>query len=151
MTTPELELENYLPYLVNRVGQRFVAEFTPALAAVGLDVQMWRVLSVLHGTGAQSAGDLSALTSINLSTLSRLVGRMAARGLIRRDRGDADARSVVIALTDDGRRHTEALIPKAAALETAATGNLSAQELDALKALLDRLYSEMAAEKTSAR
>ena len=73
-----LELENYLPYLVNRTGQRFVAAFTPSLAMMEVDVQMWRVMSVLYVKGNQSAGELSALTSINLSTLSRLAGRMTS-------------------------------------------------------------------------
>jgi len=140
MSKPRLDLDDFLRDLVNRVGQRFVARFSPALAAGGLDVQMWRVLGVLHARGDQSAGDLSALTSINLSTLSRLVGRMEDRGLIRRRRDGEDARAVVVALTADGRRRTERLIPEAAALEAAAAEGFSAKELATLKSLLVRLY-----------
>ena len=140
MSKPRLDLDDFLPYLVNRVGQRFVARFTPALAAEGLDVQMWRVLGVLHAKGGQSAGELAALTSINLSTLSRLAARMEDRGLIRRQRHGEDARSVVVALTADGRRRTEKLIPEAAALEEDAAAGFSPNELATLKALLVRLY-----------
>lgn len=142
-----LELENYLPYLVNRTGQRFVAAFTPSLAMMEVDVQMWRVMSVLYVKGDQSAGELSALTSINLSTLSRLAGRMTEKGLIRRQRGGEDARSVIVVLTDKGREATEALIPKAAALEASATKGLTDTEIATLKGLLIRLYRGIAMEE----
>ncbi|MPY72361.1 MAG: MarR family transcriptional regulator [Alphaproteobacteria bacterium] len=134
-----LRLNSYLPYLVNRVGQRLVAGFTPALRAQGMDVQMWRVMIVLHAEGPQSAGALSRLTSINLSTLSRLVARMEEKRLVARRRDGADARSVVVAPTEEGRRRTEALLPAAAALEAAA--DFTEAELATLKSLLAKLYA----------
>jgi DNA-binding MarR family transcriptional regulator len=136
-----LRLNSYLPYLVNRVGQRFVAGFTPALRAQGVDVQMWRVMIVLHAEGPQGAGALSRLTSINLSTLSRLVARMEEKRLVARRRDGADARSVVVAPTGEGRRRTEALLPAAAALEAAAAADFTAAELATLKSLLAKLYA----------
>jgi len=53
---PTLALDDYLPYLVNRVGVRLVASFAPAAAEHGLSVPMWRVLAVLaqHGRSARS-------------------------------------------------------------------------------------------------
>jgi len=138
-----LRLNSYLPYLVNRVGQRFVAAFTPALRAQGMDVQMWRVTIVLHEEGPQSAGALARLTSINASTLSRLTARMQEKGLVVRRRDGADARSVVVAATEDGRRRTEALLPEAVALEAGAAADFTAAELATLKALLAKLYAGM--------
>jgi DNA-binding MarR family transcriptional regulator len=143
MTKQTLELDGFLPYLVNRAGQRFVADFTPSLAEADVDVQMWRVMSVLYTRGEQSAGRLSALTSINLSTLSRLVGRMAEKGLITRERQGEDARSVLIRLTDEGCRRTRTLIPAAIELERSATADFSEAEQSALKALLVKLYRGM--------
>lgn len=138
-----MELGVYLPYLVNRVGQLFVGEFTPALARHGADVQTWRVLSVLHQHGDQPVGALSALTAINMSTLSRLVGRMEARGMVRRRRGE-DARRVIVGITRAGRRITESLIPIAQALEERATEGLTRAEAATLRDLLARLYDTMA-------
>src|ERR1043166_2647324 len=41
-----LDLDNYLPYLVNRVGFALVDSFTAdALKANGLSIDMWRVLA----------------------------------------------------------------------------------------------------------
>jgi DNA-binding MarR family transcriptional regulator len=141
-----MRLETYLPYLVNRVGQDFVAAFTPSLRRAGIDVQMWRVLLVLYADGPQNAGGLSARTSINLSTLSRLAARMEEKGLISRRRDDADARGVVSALTDAGWARTEALLPEAERLEREAAAGFTAEELETLKSLLERLYAAGAEE-----
>ena len=135
-----MELGTYLPYLVNRLGQRFVAEFSPALAAEGVDVQMWRVLSALYQRGEQPITVLSGLTSINLSTLSRLVGRMDAKGLVARQRG-GDARRVIVGLRPAGREVTERLIPAARALEDRAAEAFSEAELATLRQLLSKLYA----------
>lgn len=135
-----MELATYLPYLVNRVAQRFVAEIGPALAEFGIDVQTWRVLIALYQQGDRPLGALAALTSINLSTLSRLVGRMESKGLVERRRSSDDARSVVIALTPAGRKATERILPSAAGLETQATADFSEAELATLRQLLVKLY-----------
>ena len=39
-----MELGAYVPYLVNRVGQRFISDMTPVLNKAGVDIQSWRVL-----------------------------------------------------------------------------------------------------------
>ena len=138
-----MELDSYLPYLVNRLGQRFVSEFTPSLAEAGIDVQMWRALSVLHRHGDLPVGALSELTSINLSTLSRLIGRMDAKGLALRSRDDGDSRTVNVRLTPEGKRATEKLIPEAVALEARAVAGLSRSEVETLRRLLLRAYASL--------
>lgn len=145
-----MELGTYLPYLVNRVGQRFISDITPVLSEAGVDIQSWRVLIALYQRGAQPVGALSGLTSINFSTLSRVLGRMEKKDLVRRHRGADDARSFTIDLTPTGRRVTETILPRAAALEAKATGDFSEAELAMLRQLLGKLYmglSEQAAEQ----
>ncbi len=145
-----MELATYLPYLVNRVARRFVDAFAPALAAADVDVGMWRVLSVLHRHGDLPVGALALLTSINVSTLSRLAGRMEARGLVRRRRG-GDARQVIVAITRSGQRTTEKLIPAARALEDGAAEALTGPELAALRRLLTKLHAGIPDEAGSRR
>ena len=139
-----MELGTYLPYLVNRVGQQFIVDMTPVLNEVGVDIQSWRVLIAIYQRGGQPVGALSELTSINFSTLSRVLGRMENKHLIRRVRGTEDARSFTIELTDTGCATTETILPRAAALEAQATGNFSEAELATLRQLLGKLYAGMA-------
>ena len=136
-----MELGTYLPYLVNRVGQHFISDIAPVLNGVGVDIQSWRVLIALYQRGGQPVGALSDLTSINFSTLSRVLGRMEKKDLIRRLRGIDDARSFTIDLTETGRTVTDTILPQAVALEARATGNFSEAELATLRQLLGKLYA----------
>ncbi len=136
-----MELQSYLPYLVNRVGHRFVVEFTPVLDRVGLDIGMWRVLATLAECGCQPVGELSHGVSINISTLSRLLGRMQKKGLIVRCRSGSDARTVLVSLTKKGSEMAASLLPDALALEDRAAADFSPDELSLLRQLLTRLYA----------
>lgn len=135
-----MELGTYLPYLVNRVGQRFISDITPVLSEAGVDIQSWRVLIALYQRGAQTVGALSDLTSINFSTLSRVLGRMEKKDLVRRVRDAEDARSFTVELTANGKSVTETILPQAAALEAKVTGDFSEAELAMLRQLLGKLY-----------
>jgi MarR family transcriptional regulator, organic hydroperoxide resistance regulator len=137
----QLELDNYLPYLVNRVGFALVASFTAdALKPHGLSIEMWRVLAALSNNGGQRQVDLAAMTSIDVSTLSRLVSRLVRLGLVTRSRSETSNREVVVALTGKGRLLVQRLIPIARKLEKDASGDLSPKELAALKRLLSQVY-----------
>ena len=138
-----LRLNDYLPYLINRVSPPIAEGFAEDLAEAGVSLQMWRVLAVLYEYGDQSVGALAELTSINVSTLSRLVGRMGREGLVARRRDGEDARSVTVHLLKPGLAATEKLIPKALAYEAALTRNFSASELKTFKALLIKFYADM--------
>jgi DNA-binding MarR family transcriptional regulator len=138
-----LDLRSYLPYLINRVGFAVTDVFGEALATENLTVPMWRVLAVLLHHGPQRIGDLADLTSIEISTLSRLLGSMQRRKLLNRRRARTDARVVMVALTERGRALTEALVPAAAELETSLAGDLTGEEIATLKRTLDKLYANI--------
>ena len=137
------DLRSYLPYLLNRVGFAVTDVFAEALAPNGLTVPMWRVLAVLWHDGDQRIGDLAELTSIEISTLSRLLGTMQRRRLLSRKRGRQDARVVMVGLTERGRTLTRELVPAAVELEASLVGDLTPEELAVLTAMCDRLYANI--------
>jgi DNA-binding MarR family transcriptional regulator len=137
------ELGQYLPYLVNRAGVRLAVSFAQDLRRHGVLLQEWRVLAALAAHGPQRLSDLAALTSIDLSTLSRLVGRMTRGRLVERGRMDGDRREVQVKLTVKGRAVTRAIIPMARRYERLALGGFSDDEARTLKRLLVRLYSNL--------
>ncbi|HXP94262.1 MAG TPA: MarR family winged helix-turn-helix transcriptional regulator [Candidatus Binatia bacterium] len=143
------DLRTYLPYLLNRVGVALVDRFSEELCAESLTVSMWRVLAVLRHDGPQHMSELSELTSIELSTLSRLTGSLQRRGLTTRKRGGSDARYVRVALTPRGKTLTERLLPKALALEERLVGAMPARDVAALKRLLDVLYANIRSQDMS--
>ena len=117
-----------------------MSEITPALNKAGVNIQSWRVLIALYQGGKQTVGDLSELTSINFSTLSRVLDRMEDRNLARRQRGADDARSFTVILTSKGKAVTEKILPYAKDLEVLATSDFTEAELNKLRELLSKLY-----------
>jgi DNA-binding MarR family transcriptional regulator len=141
-----LELDNYLPYLINRVGFALVENFTSgALKQTGVTIDMWRVLAALSNNGGgQRQVDLSGMTSIDASTMSRLVSRLVRIGLVTRSRSETSNREVLVALSPKGRALVQRLIPIANKLEDTASAGLTAKELAVMKTLLSRIYRNFA-------
>lgn len=145
VTDRRLQLENYLPYLINRVGAALVIRFAQdTLARHGLSIAMWRVLAALSTNGEQRQIDLSEMTSIDASTLSRLVARLARIGFATRMRSKTNNREVVVQLTARGRALVERLIPVAEGLEKTAIAEISSKDLSTLKQCLRLMYKNLA-------
>lgn len=138
-----LALDDYLPYLINRAGVRLVTHFSLQLRAEGLSIQDWRVLAALVEQDGPRLSDLAERTSIEISTLSRVVGSMEESGLLSRTRASSDARAVTIRLAARGSDVAARLIPAARALEAGALAGLSAAEAAQLKALLRQVYDNL--------
>jgi DNA-binding MarR family transcriptional regulator len=136
-------LDTYLPYLLNRAGARIAAAFSEEVRPLGATLQMWRVLAALGERDGRRMGDLSETTSIEVSTLTRLVDNMEKKGLVARRRDTGDARAVLLHATAAGRRLTRRILPIAERYETVALAGFSAGEAATLKAALRRLYANM--------
>ena len=88
-------------------------------------------------------GDLSATTSIEVSTLTRLVDTMETKGLVARRRDAGDARVVLLHVTGAGRRLAQRILPIAERYESVALAGFNVAEAEILKAALRRLYANM--------
>jgi len=139
-----LDLSNYLPYLLNRVGFALVESFTAdALKAHGLNIAMWRVLAALANRGELRQIDLVGMTSIDASTMSRLVTRLVRMGLVLRTRSKTSSREVVVALAPKGSALVQRIIPIAHALEETAVAGLPSKDLAVAKRVLRHFYDNL--------
>jgi len=102
MTVRQAE-DRSIPFLMHQVVGRVEALVNKWARALGLKIEGVRVLFRLLG-GDRTVNELARLTGVEISTLSRLLGRMSAMGLLTRRRDEADARSVIVSLTDKGRK-----------------------------------------------
>jgi DNA-binding MarR family transcriptional regulator len=140
-----LKLDDYLPYLVNRVGAALVDTYTRrALASQKLSIDMWRVLAALSNNGGQRQIDLAGVTSIETSTVSRLVTRLVRQELVARSRSRENSREVVVQLSPKGRALVKKLIPVALGLEETAVDGVSAADIAQLKRTLRKIYANLA-------
>jgi MarR family transcriptional regulator, organic hydroperoxide resistance regulator len=140
-----LDLGDYLPYLANRFGAALVEWFSVhALAERNLSIAMWRVLAVLANDDRQRLTDLARLTSIEISTLSRLVTRLVSLGFIERSRRTTNSREVIVRLTAKGAEIAAEMIPIAQELEAAAVAGMSQKDVVAVKRSLRKMHDNLA-------
>ncbi len=136
-------LDSYLPYLLNRAGVRIATCFGEEVRPLGATLQMWRVLAALRESDGRRMGDLSQTTSIEVSTLTRLVDNMEQKGLVERRRDGEDARVVALHVTPAGKRLTQRILPIAERYEAVALKDFTPREAQLLKEALRRLYTNM--------
>jgi DNA-binding MarR family transcriptional regulator len=136
-------LTDAFPYLLNRVGVRMGELFSRRLARYGVTLPMYRVMAALWERGDQRLGDLSEMTSVEVSTLSRLVSAMQRKGLLSRTRPRSNARTVAINLTRQGHALIEKLIPLAVRQEEIGLRGLRAEEIALLKKSLIVVYDNL--------
>jgi DNA-binding MarR family transcriptional regulator len=132
-----------VPYLLNRAGVSVAERFTRRLEDYEVSLPMYRVLAVLRQTGTHTLGELSAMVSVELSTLSRLIGTMAKRNLVTRDRPQDNARIVLIDLTEGGQALADKLMPIARHFEDTLVSNLDPVQIEALKSLLRQVNQQV--------
>jgi MarR family transcriptional regulator, organic hydroperoxide resistance regulator len=140
---PMYRLTTSMPYLLNRLGVRLGALFSRRISPYGLTLPMYRVLAALSEAANQRLGDLSAMTSIDLSTMSRLIGAMVKRGLVSRVRLPTDERTVRINLTPKGAELAIKLMREAQHYEEVAISSLKSSAVSKLKADLARIYDAL--------
>lgn len=139
----EYALEKAVPYLLNRAGVRIGEAFSEELVKFDITLPVWRVLASLLRLDGQRMTHLAEYTSIDISTLSRLVAGMEKKGLVSREPGRKDKRSVHVTLQEPGRDLAMRVAPLADLYERVALANISAEEIATLKKLLVRIYDNI--------
>jgi MarR family transcriptional regulator, organic hydroperoxide resistance regulator len=132
-----------LPYLLNRVGVRMGELFSQEIAAHDLTLPMYRVMAVLRQEGPQRLSDLSAMVTVEISTLSRLVTAMKRNGLLSRVRPEDNGRTVRIDLTRAGEKLVDDLMPIAAHFEEIGIKTFSDNEVAWLKDALKQIHDNL--------
>ena len=136
-------LTNSVPYLLNRLGVRMGALFSRRIAPYGLSLPMYRVLAALSERADQKLGELSEMTTIDLSTMSRLIGAMVRHGWVSRVRLPNDERTVRINLTMQGKELASSLMQEAQHYEDVAISSLKSPVIAKLKSDLIQIYNAL--------
>lgn len=137
------KLDEAIPYLLARAGERMGGTFGKELRPFKLTLNEWRVCVALHFEAHQRLSDLVGHTSTDASTLSRIVDGLIKRGLAQRDRSTEDARAIAVSLTPAGVVLTEKIIPIAQLYERVGLSGISGEEAALLRNLLRRLYDNI--------
>lgn len=107
----EIGLQQFAPYLMNRIMGRYNASLRDDLREVGLTTPKMRALAVLSVADNPTIGRLAVLAVVEQSTLSRALDGLEAERLIRRVPDAEDSRATRVAITQKGRATFERLWP----------------------------------------
>ncbi len=106
---------------------------------LGLTSAQFDIVATLGNTPGMTCKELGEKTLITKGTLTGVLDRLEARGLIRRTASDADRRQVFIALAPQGMRTFERVFPAHIDYLKPAFTALSPRELDQAAQLLHKL------------
>ncbi|WP_079002106.1 MULTISPECIES: MarR family winged helix-turn-helix transcriptional regulator [Streptomyces] len=136
-------LEDQLCFALYAAQRALTSRYRPLLEEINLTYPQYLVMLVLWERGALPIKTLGTLLQLDYGTLTPLLKRLQANGLIRRERQVDDERSVQITLTEEGVELRERARAVPAAIARAA--DLSDRETREAKAVLERLTANVSA------
>jgi DNA-binding MarR family transcriptional regulator len=98
-----LRLDNQLCFALYGAANRMTRLYRPLLDALGLTYPQYLAMLVLWEKSPRTVGELGEALDLDSSTLTPLLKRLEAGGLVERRRDPDDERRVIVALTDKGR------------------------------------------------
>src|SRR6478735_4129229 len=106
-------LDGHLCFALYTASNHMTRMFVPFLKKLGVTYPQYLVLVVLWERGAQGVGEMASALQMDLGTLSPMLKRLEAKGLVTRRRQATDERRVLVDLTPKGvslRRRTEQML-----------------------------------------
>lgn len=98
-----LKLENQLCFPLYACSKEVVRRYTPFLDELGLTYTQYLVMMALWEYGSASVGELGRHLYLDSGTLTPVLKKLEAKGLIERARSVEDERRVQITLTAHGK------------------------------------------------
>lgn len=140
---PRPPREPFLPILreLALCYQAFERHSSRHIRSLGLTPSQFDIIATLGNTSGMSCKELGERTLITKGTLTGVIDRLEARGLLRRRGAKHDRRSFTVALTPAGEREFERVFPAHLAFLKPAFGGFKGEDLAELEHKLHRLRS----------
>ena len=137
-----LELDRFLPYLVNKLASRLSDDLARVYQKrFGITIPEWRVIAHLAENKNVSIREIFIRVAMDKSKVSRAAARLELSGYLEKQVNPADRRLIELQLTPKGRTLFEKIEPLALAFEQETLSNLSPHEADLFRTLLNKLLT----------
>jgi DNA-binding MarR family transcriptional regulator len=131
-------LDDQIGFVLRQAQQRHTTLFAAEMIE-GLTPTQWAALAKLREFGACSQNHLGRLTAMDAATIKGVIDRLSARGFTLARADPADARRLLVELTNEGASLYDRAVPIARAITEKTLEKLEAGERATLLALLRRL------------
>jgi DNA-binding MarR family transcriptional regulator len=128
-------------WLLKRLQQSIAFQADQRLSKDGLTHAQWVPLLLLRLGGPRTVASLVRELESDAGATTRLLDRLEAKGLCRRERSSEDRRVVMLSLTDEGMRLTTKLTAVLADVFNAHLQGFSEDEWRLLLSLLQRMIA----------
>ncbi|GAB3801638.1 MarR family transcriptional regulator [Humibacter antri] len=132
-----LKLGNQVCFALAVASRSVIALYRPVLEPLGLTHPQYLVMLALWEESPRTVGAIGRALQLEPATLSPLLKRLEASGLVKRERDPNDERMLRVTLTDKGRRLREKALDVPPQIVERLGLELS--ELEALRAALHRV------------
>jgi len=136
-TAPSQSLDEQLCFAVYSTMLGINKIYRPLLKAIGLTYPQYLVMLVLWESDGLTVSAIGGRLFLDSPTLTPLLKRLEANGLVTRQRCDSDERQVIVTLTTAGRRLQARAKAVPGCVATAMA--CSIKEIDALRSRLTGL------------
>jgi MarR family transcriptional regulator, organic hydroperoxide resistance regulator len=138
-------LRDQLCYAIYSTGIAIQRAYKPLLDELGLTYPQYLVLNILWAEDKQTVGAIANSLALESSTLTPLLKRLEAAGLLQRSRNLQNERQVMIELTDEGRamRHRAGCLGNTLLAASAQTPRDLAELNDKVRTLRDTIYAQI--------
>ena len=130
-------------HAIFRVAKAHRATAGALLRSAGLHPGQELMMIRLWQDGPLSHGDLAAALGVDASTITRMVQRLEQAGFVRRQHGDTDRRTRLVAPTAASLALRETVAEAWRELERRTLDGLAPDEVAALHRLLDRVEDNL--------
>lgn len=105
-----LKLENQLCFPLYSAAKEVVRRYRPFLDSLGLTYTQYITMMVMWEHKSLSVGRIGELVNLDSGTLTPMLKKMEAAGLVKRCRSKADERELIVSITEKGEQlRTQAL------------------------------------------
>lgn len=103
MRHPELSLDRQLCFPLYAASRAITRAYKPLLDKLGLTYTQYITMMALWESGTMSVNELGRRLYLDSGTLTPLLKKLEAKGLVTRRRSTEDERRVEVSLTERGR------------------------------------------------
>lgn len=107
MAYEQLKLDNQVCFRLYSVSRLITQSYQPWLSKLGITYTQYIVMIVLWEQDHQPVNDIAKRLLLETNTVTPLIQRMEAEGLVRREKDKADARKTIVSLTPKGQELEE--------------------------------------------
>jgi DNA-binding MarR family transcriptional regulator len=139
----DFRLEESLGFILNKTNTKLKNQLFQRFKEDDITPEQWSVLTCLWQQEGVSPKELADLIYKDKPNTNRILEKLQAKGLIRRNLHPTDRRAYQIYLTERGWAIKDKLIAKVTQLQDEVTAGIEQEKVGEMKRLLNHMYTNL--------